>query len=209
MKRLAVCWCSAIVLVASSGEKVAAQLWNAGLPGEDIASISLQVGAASPITTLPDGAYFEDGLALGATGTLWAHRYLGFRGAVTRSETNGVHGEAFSAAGVMHPTVWFYDVAVLLRVPMVGNRLTWFPYVATGVGGKSYRWAIPNTRRGDTSLGGLTLAGGLEVRPGRTGWYGLQLEVKNHRSTYDFFEFRDDPQDINDLVFAVGITLTR
>ena len=196
-------------MVVGSTSNLSAQLWEAGAPGDDVASVALSVGMVSPRTTLPDGSSFENGIALGLAGTWWGHRYFGLRAAVLRSETNGVHGAELSGVGFQDPTIWLVDADVLLRLPFDGGRFTWFPYVAAGVGLKSYRWTITNTRRGDTSLGDVIWAAGLEFRPGGNGWYGLKLEAKNHNSQYEFQEFIKNAQDMNDLVFTAAITLNR
>ena len=200
---------SVFVLGGVSVSGLTGQLWEAGEPGEDVFSFALTSGVLSPRKSLPNGGSFESGVAFGLAATVWAHRYLGFRVAVVRSETNGADGGAFTVESVMDPDVYLYDVGAVLRLPMTAGNTTWFPYASAGVGGKTYRWAIQQTGGGGTSIaiGNVALGGGLEVRP--AGWFGLQAEVRYHRSKYEFHEFEFLPQDMADLVFKVGVTLNR
>ncbi len=218
--------------MALSGSRVSAQGWSAGAPGEDVGSLALLIGSMAPQSTLPGGASFASGIAVGASVTVWPFRYVGFRGNIARAKTKGQEGTEFSSVAFEDPVVWLYSGDLALRFPLVGERFSVVPYIAGGYGGKHYNWTINRTAAGaggSTSFG-LTLAGGTEFRLG-SGGLGLRVEVLRQKSEFKFFEFAGPTPDhefyrdsfvihevvpgertfptMSDLVLTVGITLNR
>lgn len=207
----------AVMLLGGSPQSASAQLWQVGRLGEDFASLSVHGGVVAPTTTLPDGSSHANGAAVGVSGRLWPTRYLGVGARFVHGETEGVEGERFSAAAAHDPTVWIYSAEIALRYPFVGNRISWFPYVSAGPGGKSYRWAIDRPRIGDSAFA-WSAGGGIDLRPTNSGRFGFAVDVRNHRSRYMWhgLGYRATVPDyvaygpmLNDVVVTAGITINR
>lgn len=234
MKSVSVAVVIALLGLNLSASPVSGQLWDAGVPGEDLGSLALLFGSVAPQSSLPDGASFASGIAIGGSASWWPFRYVGFRGHVVRAKTDGQEGHEFSSVAFEEPVVWLYSADVAVRYPLVGQRIALAPYIAAGYGGKSYEWSLNRLSAGShgNTTFGWTLAGGAEIRPGSSGWYGLRLEIANQRSEFRFFEYAGPhPQhefyrqeavvhegvvpgnlefpDMNDLILSVGVTLNR
>lgn len=219
-----------LLCMVLSGSGVSAQ-WDAGVPGEDIGSITLTAGSVLEGSKLPDGASFASGFALGASAAVWPFRYLGFRGNIARAKTDGQEGTEFSSVSFERPTVYLYSADLALRYPLVGESFSVVPYIAGGYGGKHYNWSINRTNAGSAGRTSFswTMAGGAEFRS--SGVFGLRVEVLRQRSEFKFHEYagpttahefyRDSfiTEDVvpgvrefpilQDLVLTVGITINR
>jgi len=189
-------------------------LWEPGPPGDDFGSVVVYGGNLSPATTFSDdGSSFEDGVAFGVSLSYWPLAHVGVRTHVLRAKTAGNHGDLApcpptpcSAIGWQEPVVWLYGIEAMVRRPMGGPQLAWFPYLGAGVVGKSYRWSVYPPRVGD-SAGGWTVAGGIEVRPSATGPLGLLVEVRNYQTDFRFFDKR--AQSHSDFAFTAGMSVNR
>lgn len=206
-----------LILLLYPTSEASAQFWQAGRLGDDIGSLGIIAGVVSPTTTLPDGSSHDAGTAIGATGTVWPLDYLGARASVVYGKTAGVHGERFSAAAAHDPKVFLYSAELAIRYPFAGERFSWFPYLSGGPGAKSYRWAIDRPRVGDTSFA-WSIGGGVDVRPTRSGSVGIQVDVRNYQSRYQWhgLGYRAAVPDdqawgpiLNDVVITAGLTLNR
>jgi hypothetical protein len=211
MKRLLSLAVAAGLLAA---QPLSAQLgWEAGMPGNDIGSVSLNAGVLSPTTEFTgDRSSFDQGTALGASLTYWPARHLGLRTHVLRGRTPGNHGDLApcpptpcSAIGYQQPIVWHYALEAGVRRPMGGAGLAWFPFASAGVTGKSYRWSVDVPRVGYTAPG-WTAAGGIEVRSRATGPLGFIAEARTYRTR---FQTLGKSQDHSDFAFTAGMTLNR
>jgi opacity protein-like surface antigen len=215
-----------LLCMVLSGSGVSAQ-WSAGVPGEDIGSITLTAGSLSASDKLPTGAGFASGFALGASAAVWPFRYLGFRANIARAKTDGQEGTEFSSISFERPTVYLYSADMALRLPL-GKVV---PYIAGGYGGKHYDWSINRTNAGSAGSTSFswTMAGGAEFRS--SGVFGLRVEVLRQRSEFKFHEYAGPTtahefykdtfvtEDVvpgvrefpimQDLVLTVGITINR
>jgi len=210
----------AVALCLLGTAPLKAQLWEAGLPGEDLGSISLLGGLLQPNTTYDDGSTFESGMGFGASVAVWPWRHVGVRATLLRGRTEGKEGEVFSPLRFQNPTIWLYNLDLALRYPlMTESSLALAPYIAAGVGGKTFRWDPSWPEQIGFTSRTLTAAGGIEVRPtggGRA--LGLIAEVRGYRYGYTGFQYQwgdgigrhiGDPQDSTDLLFTLGLTLNR
>ena len=201
---------AAMLLMA---QPLSAQLWEAGLPGEDVGSLAVNFGVVSPATEFPDdGSSFEQGSAFGAALTYWPFDHVGLRAHVLRGKTPGDHGDLSpcppapcSSVGYENPVVWFYALEAAVRRPMGDDGFAWFPYASTGVTGKSYRWEIDRPRVGYTDIG-WTAAGGIEVRTSATGPFGFVAEVRTYQTQFNTL---GKSENQSDLAFTAGVTLSR
>jgi hypothetical protein len=201
---------AAAVLLAV--QPLSAQLWEAGLPGDDIGSVALIVGVVSPTTEFADdGSSFTQGTAFGAAITYWPFDHMGVRGHVLRGKTPGDHGNLAcnptpcSAVGYEEPVVWLYAAEAAFRRPMGGTGFAWFPYVSAGVVGKSYRWQYDRPKVGYTDIG-WTAGGGIEVRTDATGPFGFVVEVRTYSTQFNTL---GKSENQSDLAFTAGVTLSR
>jgi hypothetical protein len=210
MKRVFAASAAALILAA---QPLSAQLWQAGLPGDDVGSLALNLGVLSPATEFADdGSSFDQGTAFGVGFTYWPFDHVGLRTHVLRGETPGNHGNLSpcppnpcSAVGHQQPVVWHYALEGAVRLPMGGAGLAWFPFASAGVTGKSYRWSIDRPRVGYTAPG-WTAAGGIEVRTRATGPFGLLAEVRTYQTS---FETLGKSEGHSDFAFTAGVTLNR
>ena len=201
-----------IALSASTGSELAAQ-WEAGLPGQDVASLTLHLGAVAPTSSLPDGGSFGTGIGGGISGTYWFHSRLGVRGSFLLGKTPGQPSPTVTAErqpGNENPTVWYYGAEVLLRHPMeAGESFAWFPYVAAGLGGKQYRWEQLWTGFERDYTLATNFAAGIDVRPTDSPWYGFSLEARMYNSVYKWHSFHLDEPNQRDIVVSAGLKLNR
>jgi hypothetical protein len=86
MKRALSVAAAVIALSASTGSELAAQ-WEAGLPGQDVASVTLHLGAVAPTTTFPQGDSYGTGIGGGISGIYWFHNRVGIRGSFLLGKT--------------------------------------------------------------------------------------------------------------------------
>lgn len=208
MKRVLIAVAVTLVLGAGSGAELTAQPWQAGLPGNDIASLALQLGALSPASTLPDGGGFNGGFAGGITGTYWASSLVGLRGNFLQSSTSG-NRAAGSRAGLEDPSVRFFGGDLALRYPMSASSMAWFPFVALGGGAKVYDWSIDSTGFDTDLTFAWNAGGGIEVRPASTPWIGLVAEARRYTSKYKWHAHHLEEPQVNDMFFTVGVSLNR
>ncbi|MQA89480.1 MAG: outer membrane beta-barrel protein [Gemmatimonas sp.] len=210
MKRVFAGAAAALILAV---QPLSGQLWEAGLPGDDIGSLAVNFGVLSPTTEFPDdGSSFDQGTGFGMALTYWPSDHFGLRTHVMRGETPGNHGNLApcpptpcSAVGYQEPVVWHYSAEAAVRRPMGGAGFAWFPYASAGVTGKSYRWSIDRPRVGYTG-GGWTAAGGIEARTGATGPLGFMAEVRTYQTR---FQTLGKNQGQSDFALTAGVTLSR
>ena len=214
MKQPLVILGAALVFTAYLPANLSAQLWEAGLAGEELGSVALHFGAFVPRTTLPDGGSWETGTAVGASLGLWAHPNLGFRMQVIRTYTEGVQpgGDLYSAAAENAGRVWTYSGEVALRYPIMDGRAA--PFISGGPAGKSYRWKY-GMYKGGTAFA-WTAAGGLDFRPTASGTLGLVVEARYYRSNYLWHgvswkgpmpDFERTAPTVNDIMITGGVAL--
>ena len=208
MKKLMIAAAVGAVLALSSGGALSAQPWQAGLPGDDLLSIGIRLGALSPTTTLPDGSKFSGGLGGAISATYWPFDHVGARATYELGKTEGNHLQ-LAPASLENPTVSFFGGEVDLRLPMRASSIAWFPYVGVGAGGKMYDWSEDSTGIDRDLTFAWNLTGGLDIRPVSAPWVGVVLEAKRYSSKYKWHSnFWDEP-NVNDLFFSVGVTLNR
>jgi len=209
---------TAVLLSFHATSELEAQLWEAARPGEDRASLAVQGGLLQPNTTYDDGSSFDAGVGVGLTTSYWVFRNVGLRSSLFRSRTEGRAGEEFSPVGLQNPTVWLYNLELALRLPVAGDRLGGFPYLAAGYGGKTYRWDPSWPEQIGFTSGAWTAAGGIELRSIGGSPFGLIGEVRNYWYGYSGFQYQwgsgigrhiNDPQDSSDLMFTAGVTISR
>ena len=209
MKKLLIATAVGAVLALSSAGDLAAQPWQASLPGEgDSFSLGLRLGAVTPTTTLPDGSEFSGGLGGGVSATYWAHRYIGLRANYEFGKTEG-NRVALAPASQEDPTMSFFGGEVDLRYPMGSGGIAWFPYAGAGLGGKMYDWSKDSTGIDRDLTFAWNLTGGVEIRPVSTPWVGVALEAKRYSSKYKWHSYFWDEPNVSDLVFSIGVTLNR
>jgi len=185
---------------------LSAQLWQAPAMGDEVVTFSLQGGALTGGPTYPDGSSLGGGLALGGSVAVWASSRIGLRGTFLATKVEGEGGTQTSASPIalLEPRVRFGSAEVLLRQPMAIGSMEGAPYLALGLGWKTYRWDFgsldPDTLR--ALVGGA----GYELRLGGGSPLGGFAELRLHRSNFDLWGF-DTAH--NDLVLAAGVTLSR
>jgi opacity protein-like surface antigen len=217
MKRVLVTIGAGLVLVTHFAPGLSAQTWQVGLPGDDVASVVLNLGAVVPTTTLPDGSSHDPGMAVGVAATWWPLRNFGFKAQAIRSHTLGVHGDTvFSAAAAYSgegSSVWLYSGELVLRLPIMADRVS--PYLSGGPGGKSYRWSIPRPYIGRTTFA-WAYAAGVDIRPTASRQFGLVIEGRYHRSQYKWHglgdrgpppEFLETGPTMNDFAVTAGVSV--
>jgi hypothetical protein len=213
MKRYIIAAAVGAVLAIAPGRELAAQPWEAGLPGEDVVSLALKLGAVSPMTTLEDGTEFSGGLAGGASFTYWAIPNMGVRLNFQRGKTEGnaasraEQGLPTAAASQENPTVTFAGAELNFRYPVGAGSMVISPYAGGGAGGKEYHWseAITGVERDLVFVWNLT--GGLDIRPVSAPWLGVVLEAQRFTSKYKWHAMFWDEPKFNDMVYTVGISL--
>ncbi len=214
MMRAAVCAGVALVLSGFSASGLEAQA-SAG-------SIGLDVGLFSPRSTFDDGNYdgntFESAVGFGVTGAFWPRRsYFGVRGRFLLTDVNGVNPNfADAPIAVNDPKIAVLSVELAVRYPIERASFTAAPYVAGGVGVKSYFWEL---RVQPDYVLAYTLAAGAEVRPSSLGSLGFSAEVRSVQSDFYFFGVQRSDGDLDapygggvtgesnlDLMFTVGVS---
>ena len=206
MKRYIIAAAVGAVLAVTPGRELAAQPWQAGLPGDDVVSLALRLGAVSPTTTLTDGTEFSGGLAGGASFTYWATPNLGLRLNYELGNTTGNKLPAV-AASQEDPTVSFFGGEVNLRYPVGSGSLFFSPYAGGGAGMKQYDWSLDSTGIDRDIVFAWNLTGGLDIRPVSSPWIGVVLEAKRYSSKYQWHAMYWDPPVTSDLLFSVGLSL--
>jgi hypothetical protein len=212
MKRALSVAAAVIALSASTGSELAAQ-WEAGLPGQDVASVTLHLGAVAPTTTFPQGDSYGTGIGGGISGIYWFHNRVGIRGSFLLGKTPGQPSPTYDhdkQAGLENPTVWYYGGEFLLRHPMeAGERFAWFPYIAAGAGGKQYRWEQTWTGFNRDYTYTTNFAAGIDIRPTDSPWYGFALEARMFNSKYKWHTYYFDQPTQRDLIITAGFKLNR
>lgn len=172
---------------------------GSGVAGRDLVSLSVYGGGFSPADNLGPGADFNSSGTVGASATLWVHKYVGLRGSVLWAQTD-VDGVSGTRLAGEDPDVWAYGGDVLVRLPFqVRNGLdSWFPYLVGGAGGKTYDFDRMDS---ETDFVG-SFGGGVEYRFRR---WGIQAEVRDLVSKFERFGF-DKTQ--HDIVYTGGMTLS-
>jgi opacity protein-like surface antigen len=208
MKKLLFAVTVGAALSLSSVGNLSAQPWDAGLPGDDVFSLGLRLGAVSPSTTLPDGSKFSGGIGGALSATFWANQYAGLRANYEFGKTEGNDLE-LAPASHENPTVSFFGGELDLRYPVLTESLSLFPYVGAGAGGKMYDWSEDSTGIDRDLTFAWNLTGGVEVRPLSSPWIGVALEAKRYSSSYKWHASQWDPPTFSDLYFSLGVTLNR
>lgn len=206
MKKYIFAAAAGAVLALAPGRELAAQPWEAGLPGDDVVSLALRLGAVAPTTTLTDDTKFSGGLAGGASFTYWATRNLGVRLNFELAKTEGNNIET-AAASQEDPTVSFFGGELNLRYPLGSGSLVLSPYAGGGAGMKQYDWSLDSTGVDRDLVFAWNLTGGLEIRPVSSPWIGAVFEAKRYSSKYQWHAMYWDPPVTNDLLFSAGISL--
>lgn len=173
---------------------------GSGFAGRDIVSLSVYGGGFSPADNLGPGADFASSGTVGASATVWLHKYVGLRGSGQWAQTD-VDGVSRAPLAGDNPDVWTYSGEVLLRLPFQVRRNgqdSWFPYVLGGAGGKTYDFDRMDS---ETDFVG-SFGGGIEYRFRR---WGLQAEVRDLVSQFEHFGL---DQTQHDVVYTGGITLS-
>jgi opacity protein-like surface antigen len=196
------------VLVGLVSEAPAQQ--RSGLPGHDVGSVALHIGAVTPMRDLPDGTSFDSGIAGGLAATAWAFPNFGVRGTVMFGQGGGTPGPgSTSRAGLEEPTLALYSLDLLARYPMVSGQFAWFPYLGGGIGGKQYLWSEQFTGVEWDLAFAWTTSGGVEVRPAASPRLGFVLDVSRFSSKYIWHGFFWEEPKLSDLRVTAGITLNR
>lgn len=207
MKRYIIAAGAVALLALAPARELAAQPWEAGLPGDDVVSLALRLGGVSPSTTLTDNAEFGGGLAGGASFTYWATRNLGIRLNYELAKTEGNRIET-STASQEDPTVSFYGGEVNLRFPLgTGGSVVLSPYAGGGAGIKQYDWSLDSTGIDRDLVFAWNMTGGVELRPASSPWVGLVLEAKRYSSKYKWHAMAWNQPSFNDILFTAGISL--
>lgn len=206
MRKYIIAAAAGALLALAPGRELAAQPWDAGLPGEDIVSVALRLGAVSPRTTLTDNTKYSGGLAGGASVTYWATRNIGLRLNYELGKTEG-NDIPTSAASHEDPTVSFFGGELNLRYPVASGSLVVSPYVGGGAGMKQYDWSLDSTGIDRDLVFAWNMTGGLDIRPVSSPWIGFVFEAKRYSSKYQWHAMYWDPPMTNDLLFSAGITL--
>lgn len=199
----------AVLAIGSiSGSKLAAQGWEAGLPGDDVFSVGIQVGAVSPSTTLPDGGGFENGFAGAVSATYWTGPHVGLRANLAIGSTSGDETPG-SLAAAEDPSVMFYGGELVARYPVGTSSLVVSPYAGLGGGVKLYDWEGWRTGLDKDLTFAWNLSGGLDIRPVSTPWIGFIVEAKRFTSKYKWHALNFEEPTVNDYLFSVGVSLNR
>jgi opacity protein-like surface antigen len=206
MKKFFFAAAAGALLALAPGRELAAQPWDAGLPGDDVVSLALRLGAVSPTTTLTDNTKFSGGLAGGVAFTYWATRNLGLRLNYELAKTEG-NDLPTAAASQEDPTVSFFGGELNLRYPVGTGSLVLSPYAGGGAGMKQYDWSLDSTGIDRDLVFAWNLTGGLDIRPVSSPWVGVVLEAKRYSSKYQWHAMSWDKAGFNDLLFSVGLTL--
>lgn len=210
MKRILLMSVGILWLSVGMGPELFGQGQQIGLPGHDVASIALHIGALAPLQNLPDGTSFNSGIAGGVSATAWPFRNLGVRGTVMMGQSAGAPGPgSTSPAGLEKPTVGLYSLELAVRQPMANGRFSWFPYLAGGIGGKQYLWSEKFTGVEWDMAFAWTMSGGLDVRPMTSPRLGVVLDVSRFSSKYIWHGFLWDRPGVSDLRVTAGLTLNR
>ncbi len=208
MKRYIIAAAAGAVLALSPGKELAAQPWQAGLPGDDVVSLVIRAGAVSPTTTLTDNTKFSGGFAGGASFTYWPIRNLGLRLNYEMAKTEG-NKLPTAAASQEDPTVSFMGGELNFRYPLGTGSMVVSPYAGGGAGIKQYDWSLDSTGISRDLVFAWNLTGGLDIRPISAPWVGVVLEAKRYASKYQWHAMFWDKPAFNDLLFTVGISLNR
>ncbi len=209
MKGIVTAAAAAALLSFWPGAELAAQPWYAGLPGDDVASLALQVGMRGK-TTLPDDASFGTSVGAGIAATFWPTTHLGFRGTFLGTKMQGDEGPNGAKAGREDATLMMYNLELMLRRPMGGTgSFAYAPYVGVGAGGKTYQWTEWLTGHEYDFTYSWGFSAGVELRPTSSPWYGFQLEVKRYSSHYKWHGFHIEQPVVSDMLFTAGISIHR
>jgi hypothetical protein len=181
-----------LLLLLTEGDALAQQPRLGGERG----TASIRLGLLAPMTTFDDPSFgesgFANGMAIGVSAAAWPllGGHIGLRAQVTRSRTEGENTVSELAPLAMNdPTVYLYTAEVAARYPMNMGALSGFPYIAVGVGGKHYTWAISAHKVSRFSA--LTAAVGYEARPASLGPFGINAEFRAFRSGFRAFGIDD------------------
>ena len=206
MKRYIIAAAAGALLALGPARELAAQPWEAGLPGDDVVSLALRVGAISPTTTLTDGTKFGGGIAGGASFTYWPTTHLGLRLNYELAKTEGNKLDE-AAASQEDPTVSFFGSEINLRYPVETGSLVLSPYGGGGIGAKMYDWSLDSTGIDSDLVFAWNMTGGLDIRPVQSPWIGVVLEAKRHSSKYKWHSMFWNQPNFSDLLFTVGVSL--
>jgi hypothetical protein len=200
---------AAACLSVGSVSELAAQPWSAGLPGDDVASLAVQLGIRTQVT-LPDDASFGSSAGAGIAATFWPRTHVGFRGSFLATKISGDEGPNGAKAGREDATLMMYGLELMLRRSVgASGRYAYSPYLGLGGGGKTYQWTEWLTGHQYDFTYSWGFSAGVEIRPTASPWYGLQLEMKRHSSQYKWHGFHIEEPVISDMFFTAGISIHR
>lgn len=208
MKGILCAAAAAVMLSISTASDLSAQ---PGIPGDDVASLGLHIGAVSQTTTLPDGGSFDPGVGGGISANFWPFKHVGIGGTLLYAKNKGNPGPNDALMGREDPSLLIYDLELALRRPMGGgdSRFAWFPYLGIGGGGKTYQWSEWLTGHEYDFTYSWGFSGGVEVRPTASPWYGFLLEIKRYDSHYKWHGYHITQPIVTDFIITTGITLNR
>jgi hypothetical protein len=182
---------AAVLLVAASASTLHAQL-AVPQPGREIATIALKLGVLSPRTTFSDASFgesrFKQGTAVGVSVAAWPllGRRVGIRGQMVRSHTDGQNSTSeLAPIAVNDPNVYLYTMELAVRQAMSVGPVRGAPYLAAGLGGKQYNWAV--SQHSVSRFSTLTAATGVDLRPKRLGAFGINTELRAYSSHFRAF----------------------
>jgi hypothetical protein len=168
-----------------------------GAAGSEILTIGAYGGGFSPAADLTSNSGFGNSGTGGGTLTLWVHPNVGVRGNVLFARTEIGSGAPEGLTGEK-PNIWAYSGDLVLRLPfdVLNGRDSWFPYLAGGIGGKTYAFDNLND---ETDFAG-NFGAGVEYRLAR---WGVQAEVRDIVTSFERFGVNKTQHDV---VWTAGIT---
>lgn len=190
----------AVTAAFTSVDLQAQQIGGQSHPGADVLSFSVVGGGYFSTSDLGSGTEFDDSGTVGGTATYWAHPNIGVRGNVLWSPPD-VRSPAESQLAGQDPNIWLYSGDVVLRMPLPASaNMSWYPYLAGGVGGKTYDF---ETLDAETDFSG-NVGVGVELRFGQTGRWGIHTEVRDFISNFDRL---GHDETLNDVVWTGGVSV--
>ena len=196
MKRAAALCAIALLVGGATSTAASAQLGAPLRIGEDWASLGIEAGLFSPLTTFTDDSYgeskFNSAMSLSASAAVWPmfSRQVGIRVKLTRSETDGENSTSeLAPIAVNDPTQWIATTELVGRRPMQFGSMDAAPFLSFGAGLRQYNWAV--SVHDESRFFTLTAATGIEIRPAALGPVGFTAELRGYRSKFRAFGIDD------------------
>jgi len=169
-------------------------------------SLALQAGVILPTADLSDGTSFRSGSAFGLEAAYWPFERAGIQAMSFVTKKRAVPRGTPTASSYFDPKIRGLAVGPVLRHPVSWSGLSWVPFVSVGVGAHWIDWA--NLQTGRTESAAIwTLAGGLDLRLESNPRGGLLIEARDLRSDYRWHGFENSPENQDDLLLSVGLSL--